>query len=453
MNSTGKYYAHSFRRGIRRLIGRLYHNRTIRRHKDTRILVILHLFYMPAWAEIKEYLKNLSPYNYSLVVTYTDGFSDEVTLSQVRRFKNDAKIIRLTNLGWDVLPFLIALRDIDLSDYDIVFKLQSKGTKRQEVFLYGQYFRKRSWFLNLFEGCIGPFTVHTTINNLLDKNKGIGLVAARNLIVEDPIHKKHLVEETLKELALPCLEDYRFIAGTCFAIRANLLDSIQKLDIDIERFNSKGFSFAHRMERIICFPPLWEGLKMTGPNVMTLRRFLWIFHPFAWWWRKYNGARMLKDPCVNIDDLFAFDCIEPRLLDNWRFVDIRLGDIRRKLFPYDKNTVPLSETLPYKYLVTRDSVLYKEYCEYNSKTWHNSIMSQERFDKLICSMETNGDTCEKNIVLIDNNIIFDGQHRCCWLLYTKGQDYVINALSIKEYHPDLFSRMINSFQNRISSFI
>lgn len=378
-----------------------------------------------------------------------NGFYDEETLNQIIAFKKDTKIIRCDNIGWDVLPFLIALRSIHLSDYDIIFKLQSKGTNRKEVFLYGQYFRKRDWFLNLFEGCIGPFTVHTTIDSLMDNKKGIGLVAAKNLIVEDPIHKRHMVEQALNELNLPIPKDYKFVAGTCFAVRANLMNRIKELDIDIEKFNSKSFSFAHRMERIICFPPLWKGLKMTGPNVLTLRRSLWFLHPFAWWWKKYNGIRMLKDPRVHIDDLFAFRCIEPRLIKDWEFVDIKLGDIRRRLYPNEKVIVPLSETLPYKYLVTKNPAIYKKYCEYNRQVWNDDQMSQERFDNLINSLETFGDNNKNNIVLQNNNIIFDGQHRCCWLLNSEGPDHIINALLINEYHPSLFHRIINSLQFRI----
>ena len=452
MDVSGKYYALKLRRALLRFFGRIVHCRTIRHHRDTRILVVLHLFYMPAWVEIQEYLKNLSPYKYSLIVTCMNGFYDENTLSRIRQFKKDTTIIRCDNVGWDVLPFITALHSVELSDYDIVFKLQSKGTKRLETFLYGQYFRTRDWFLNLFEGCIGPFTVHTTIANLLDTKKKIGLVAAENLIVEDPVHKRHMVEQALTELSLPIPKDYRFVAGTCFAIRANLLKSIKELDIDAEKFNSKGFSFAHRMERILCFPPLWEGLKMKGPTVLAIRRSLWFIRPYAWWWRKYNGARMLKDPRVHIDDAFAFTCIEPRLIKSWDFTDIKVGDIKRKLFPNEDTIVSLGETLPYKYLVTRDPAVYQEYCEYNRTVWNSNDMSQERFDALIHSLETEGENAAKNIVLLEDNLIFDGQHRCCWLLYTKGPDYMINALRIQEYLPTRWSEIINSLQYRIRGY-
>lgn len=448
----GKYYAHSKKRGLMRQLGQLRYHYLIKKQKDTRILVILHLFYMDSWKEIREYLKNLSPYKYSLIVTCMNGFYDEETLVSVLAFKPDAKIIKCENLGWDVLPFLTALHSVDLSDYDIVFKLQSKGTKREDIYIYGQYFRYRDWFLNLFEGCIGSFTVHTSIRDLLDNDKNIGLVAANNLIVEDPIHKKHMVEETLKELELPSPQNYTFVAGTCFAVKASLLTHIQKLTINKDKFNSKGFSFAHRMERIICLPPLWEGMKVSGPTVLSLRRFLWVFYPFAWWWRKYNGVRILDDYRVHVDDVFAFNCIEPRLIKKWEFHEIKVSDIKRELYPKEKVIVSLEETLPYKYLVSRDPAVYEEYCKYNLQVWGTDVMSQKRFDNLISSLESKGDTQENNIVIDDNNIIWDGQHRCCWFLYKNGPDYVINALCIQRYYPHLplFFMIINSLKYRAS---
>ena len=451
----GNYYAHSFIRNIKRRLGQLYYSRLIRRQNGTRILVVLHLFYMDAWKEICEYLKNLSPYNYTLIVTFMDGCYDEETLEAVKAFKPETHFIKHDNIGWDVLPFITALHTVDLSDYDIVFKLQSKGTKRREIFLYGQYFRYRSWFLNLFEGCIGSFTVHAAIRNLLDEKQNIGLIAAKNLIVEDPIHKQHMVEETVKELNLPYPENYKFVAGTCFAIRANLLNYIKKMDFDEDKFRDNGFSFAHRLERIICFPPLWEGMKISGPNVLLLRRSLWVFYPFAWWWRKYNGVRILKDSQVHVDDEYAFNCIEPILIKNWKFLEIKVGDIKRELHPQDKNLIYLSETLPYKYLVTRDPVFYDAYTKYNSEVWKTDIMSKERFDKLISSMDKMGDTQDNNIVVKENNIICDGQHRCCWLLFNKGPEHIVNALCIQRYYPSLpfLIRVFNFLQYRFSLMI
>jgi len=41
---------------------------------------------MESWPEICEYLKNLSPYKYDLIVTCMEGHYDETTLDRVRAF-------------------------------------------------------------------------------------------------------------------------------------------------------------------------------------------------------------------------------------------------------------------------------------------------------------------------------------------------------------------------------
>ena len=101
--------------------------------------------------------------------------------------------------------------------------------------------------------------------------------------------------------------------------------------------------------------------------------------------------------------------------------------------------------------MTRDPNIYKEYCDYNLREWKNDVMSLERFDHLISSMSAHGDTKENNIVLEDDNLIFDGQHRCCWLLFSKGPDYVINALRIINYTPNVLSKFLNSLQYGVAA--
>jgi len=317
--------------------------------------------------------------------------------------------------------------------------------------MYGQYFRKRDWFLNLFEGCVGPFTVHTAIRDLMDSKKGIGLVAAKNLIVEDPRHKRNMVYETLDELGLQHPSPYRFVAGTCFATRASLLNKIKDLDITKEQFNSKYFSFAHRMERVICFPAIWEGLKMTGPNVMRLKRSLWVFYPFAWQWRKYSGVRMIEDLSLNMDDMFAWIDIEPILVKTWKRDKIPVGQILREISR--TSLIKLSDTLPYQYLVTRDSDVYEQYQKYNKEVWGNDLMSKDRFDSLIESFESNGDTHEKDIVVDDRNAIMDGQHRSCLLLYKYGPQYMVDVVRCVRYDDPRILKIAYSVKNWIRTKI
>ena len=172
-----------------RVIGRIIFSRSIKQNRDTRILVVCHLFYMDAWPAIKQYLENLSPYNYHLIVTYTTGHFDTAVLKAVREFRKDVHLVEYPNRGYDIGGFMDILTKTNLNDYDIVYKLHSKGVGRDFIFIYDQVFKKADWFLNLFDGILGEFSVHKTISILMHRPDS-GLVASANLIVQDPPHKK-----------------------------------------------------------------------------------------------------------------------------------------------------------------------------------------------------------------------------------------------------------------------
>ncbi len=109
--------------------------------RDARILVILHFFYPDLWPIIRTYLENLTPYDWDLVVTYPAELVPESELAAIRTFKPSVRLMPCRNAGFDVGPFFEALKDVDLGDHDIVFKLQTKGCGRLERFIYGQVFK------------------------------------------------------------------------------------------------------------------------------------------------------------------------------------------------------------------------------------------------------------------------------------------------------------------------
>lgn len=86
--------------------------------------------------EIQEFLDNLSCYNYDLIVTTTENMISNDVLNQIRKFKPSVSIINCENKGFDLRPFLLALKTVDLKEYDIVIKLQSKSTKRAFLYIF-----------------------------------------------------------------------------------------------------------------------------------------------------------------------------------------------------------------------------------------------------------------------------------------------------------------------------
>lgn len=432
----GGYHAHHIWRGIKRNVARILYRKKIKENGGARILVILHLFYMSSWKEIKEYLLNLRDYHYDLIVTYTDEVIDTRVLEDVRLFKPDVVMIQRKNIGFDVIPYLEVLQGIDTSNYDVIFKLQSKGVRRRRIFIYRQYFCRRDWFLNLFEGCIGAFSVHETIDTLMDSDNKVGIVAAQNLLVKDPPHKLRMVESYMKELGMVVPAEYCYVAGTCFAERAIVAEEVKKIpcDLDAIKPSGRGFSVAHKLERIICLTACNLGYELSGNRVMRLRRFFRGIQPGAIQSRKFSPEKVWNDDRFDLDDEFVYFSLEMKRVIRYELVDLPLQDIRRQWL---QKPIKLKDCLPYKYLVTGDSKVYDKYCKLNKKHYNLDIMSKERFDTLIRSLEETSFDKRKVIVVNQDNILLDGQHRCCYMLYKYGEEYKVPALRI--YLADKFS--------------
>ena len=408
-------------------LGKISGHSLIHKNKNIKILVCLHLYYTQSFNEIKLYLNNLSLYNYDLCVTYTEGLLDTNTYNQIINFKPDVKIFPCANRGFDVGPYLEALNYYDLSKYDIVFKLHSKGTARKNIYIYNHFFEKNDWFRYLYEGILGAYTVHKTIDILASDND-YGLVAASNLIVKDPIHKQHLLNEYIIRLKLNWgITDYKYVAGTCFAVRAVLADNIKRLNLSIDSFpnSSRGkFSFAHAMERIICMDIKAQGYKFFGNKVCPLRqkKASRLAKPYI----DTCALRLLEDKRFVLDDEFFYRSLEHRRIKFWEIIHIPLNTIIRKWF--DGSCYPLTECAPYKYL-KGDTKTYDDYCKYHHE---NNLpdMTRSRFDRLINSIKNDGYNPKNIIVINQSNILLDGQHRACCLMHLYGEDYAADVLKI-----------------------
>lgn len=401
--------------------GRVRYAAEIARNAEARILVCLHLYYEDAWDLIAEYLANLAPYrNVRYVITCVREQMSGRTLDKVRAFAPDAEIVFTPNLGFDVGPFVETLRKVDLASYDIVFKLQSKGVRRPEIYIYGQYFRRTDWFFNLFEGVLGGRTVHAAIDRLL--HGGAKLAAAENLILPDPKHKRFFMQRFCEARGLAFHPDYRFVAGTCFAIRAEALKPLQDLGLgitDFARARPGEFSLAHAIERWMCFAAddAAFGTSVdhpTYPRTTAARRAT-------------DAVRMLDDPRFDMDYDFFYRVLEMRPVYAYEVVRVRLGDITRHW--YDGRLYPLEECAPYRYLCGETSA-YDDYCRIN-RAVSGFEMSPDRFAKLVAEM-TDFDPRQMPVVRGTKNIIQDGQHRCCILLKKFGPDHEIDVVRIQE---------------------
>ncbi|MBO7219011.1 MAG: hypothetical protein J6V40_03450 [Clostridia bacterium] len=387
---------------------------------NKKVLVILHIFYMDAWVEIKDYLKNLDCYNYDLIVTYVDAFKKQKVLNDIVAFKPDAIVMAVENKGYDLGPFIYALKDVDVTKYDVVFKMHGKSIYRPFIFIYDQIFKGKDWFLQLWDGVLGPKTVHETMQKLIEDNS-IGLVAADNLIVQDPLHKQHFTISMAKTYGIDVPNDYQYVAGTCFATKGDAMQIVKGLNIPKDAFKkakSGCFSYAHMLERLLCIV-IGKQYKLSGNEVQRN-----IYAKELVKYQKLSSIRLLSDSRFKIDYEFFYKVLESCPVYDYELVEVKIGDIRR-LWKGQKLTIP--ECHAYKYLMG-DKDQYLDYCKENQLL--DFDMTIDRFDELIKDLEA-CDYANDNIIVVDeNNMLKDGQHRLAILCKEYGIDYKVKVLRL-----------------------
>lgn len=426
MKTRQVYRTHSLLRRITRHRELNNNKDLVKKNRDSKILVVLHLFYPKSWKEIQEYLDNLSCYNYDLIVTITKGMIPSDVLKKVKKFKSNVTIIECENKGFDLRPFLIALKSVNLDDYDVVFKLQSKSTKRAWLYIYEQLFLRRDWFLDLYEGVLSSKVVHKNIDILVN-DESIGLIAADNLIVQDPLHKVRMVQKKAKEKNIYIPNDYKFVAGTCFAIKAKCLKNIKNFswtDADFKTVSSaRGMSFAHFFERYICtqVETVWN-MKIQGTSIRRIRHaILTVPNKILY---RFSSNRLFDEE-IEIDPEFFYWVLDNKLI-TWKYDDVPFKKI---IYLGDGFKRPFIENEPYRYL-KGDIDGYKKYCDYHVK--HGlPVMSIERFENLKKSISENGYDQKYVIIVNHKNELMDGQHRAACLCYEFGEDASVRVLKVR----------------------
>ena len=133
---------------------------------------------------------------------------------------------------------------------------------------------------------------------------------------------------------------------------------------------------------------------------------------------------MLDDDRFVLDYDFFYKVLEMFEIPTYEVVTLKLKDIKRE---YGDSVIELKQCHPYKYL-QGEKTQYQEYCVSNKKESMFEL-SEERFNHLKDSIDNNFDTRYMPVVNAEN-IIFDGQHRCCILLDKYGENYKIPVLRI-----------------------
>ena len=248
-----------------------------------RTLVIVHVYYPQLWPELAACVRNVDGER-DLVVTY----ADETVVQGARRDFPDARFLKCENRGYDIWPFVCALRTADLTRYDCVVKLHTKRDIRDTVSYRFNHvcFDGPVWreYLLAF---VKTASAWRRTRRLLDR-PGVGMVADRHVVMrrrDVPIARTQESFDAAAEfLGLDPKTVCRlgqYVAGTMFAAKIAALRPLLAKELTAEMFEPPAGhlteTFAHVMERAFGLSVTAAGLKIVAFNgSLRLRR--------AWYW-------------------------------------------------------------------------------------------------------------------------------------------------------------------------
>ena len=136
---------------------------------------------------------------------------------------------------------------------------------------------------------------------------------------------------------------------------------------------------------------------------------------------------IMNDRRFRLDFEFFFKVLLYADIESYDVIRIKLKDIN-VLFNNQVYSLGDPHVLPMQYLKERRDEIYTGYLSQLSRKGLLTF-NKEKFDRLIDSLENGYD--EQFMPVIDrDNILKDGQHRCCFLYQKYGPDKEISAVKI-----------------------
>ena len=255
-----------------------------------KICVHLHIYYTEQIPYMLKQLKNIVDCDWDLFVTISEDKKEFV--NKILEFKPDAKILLVDNSGYDIVPFIKVLKSIDLSDYDYILKLHTKGYQKYSKCDVGAGY---AWRDVLVESLIGTKKIFNDCLKLFEQSKTIGVIGAKTCILDSNKlyyeEDNELYDSVSRELNVSIPKGH-FVAGTMFLCRAHLMEQFKnldfsKIDLKCEMKTDSGATAIHVLERIICTSIENQGYEVYGvkdKKLLTKR-----------WWRKVISPIFLFD--------------------------------------------------------------------------------------------------------------------------------------------------------------
>ena len=215
--------------------------------KTSDIALIVHLYYIEQWDEIKKVLKSFKDKKFNLYLTINNNCTVD-DINNILEFDSDARIFAFENRGRDILPFLKVFNMIYPLNYKYICKIHSKKSlHRQDGNRWRQY---------LIKGLLGSLKILHTNLSLLENDSRIGIIVAKGNILKYNYwigSNNEMVVDFANKNKIDIPKDFTFPSGSMFWFKPDALKQFYK-NIDFTLFVIENGQFdgtmAHSVERL-----------------------------------------------------------------------------------------------------------------------------------------------------------------------------------------------------------
>lgn len=190
-----------------------------------RVAVVAHVFYLDIWPEVAITIKNLvaaADGGATVFATYPAGRCD--IAEAIAAVFPKAVVRPVSNVGWDVWPFLSVLNDLELSDWDLIVKLHTKRNVDSMWINFRRFPKPDGWRKALLSFCSSANAAKRSLRAFATQPK-LGMVAGGRVIDANGYGMgrsiKHC-EDILESIGLSS-HNGAVVWGTMWMVRAHLL--------------------------------------------------------------------------------------------------------------------------------------------------------------------------------------------------------------------------------------
>ncbi|MBQ9245887.1 hypothetical protein IJ182_06450 [bacterium] len=250
-----------------------------------KVLVHLHLFYEDQADYFISKLKNINGCLWDLYLSYVDCNNE--TLNKFLLFKADTKLIKVENIGYDIIPFFKILNLVNLENYDYVLKIHTKNKRDYITLTKGfdpkiLYIQRYEWKNVLVDALLLSKQKFRKNLKIISQNK-IGIIGSKIFCFD--VAKRNKPEDTylLSQLKdkLGITTSYPlFIACTMFFAKAQVLEKLKTITLAEDISNKTGScgTPVHAIERIFTILAVNMGYEVYWVNNLMYRLKILLRH-------------------------------------------------------------------------------------------------------------------------------------------------------------------------------